>query len=163
MKTFTARLLNAFEKAGIHKAEIARRCGVSRASVTDWLNGNTKEVRGPNLVTLAAALKVRPDWLATGKGPREPGPDQEAGREIVGELSPEEETLVLAWRALPVEIKRHIHSLCTEYAAIRLGVPALKNGTYEDAEKANGWIEPAQIKARNTSPPVKKSTKRPVK
>lgn len=147
MATFQTRLAEAFRRSSLKKADIARACGISRASVSDWFTGATKEVTGPNLVALAGALNVNPRWLATGKGPMEVGEHSNPPSDV-GELTPEEETLVLAWRALPVGIKKHIHSLCTEYAANRIGLPALANGSYEQAEKANAHLTRAQTHAQ---------------
>lgn len=47
---------------------LAKACGVSQPSVSDWLNGTTKSLDGVNLVTAAEFLRVNPKWLATGLG-----------------------------------------------------------------------------------------------
>lgn len=51
------------------QADLARACGVKQPSVNDWLSGKTKSIEGANLLRAAKFLGVRPDWLATGKGP----------------------------------------------------------------------------------------------
>lgn len=70
MKTTLAdRLKNAM--AGPPKITgmaLAKACGVSQPSVSDWLNGTTKSLDGVNLVTAAEFLRVNPKWLATGLG-----------------------------------------------------------------------------------------------
>lgn len=48
---------------------LAKACGVSPPSVSDWLTGNSKSMDGPNLIAAAEYLKVRPKWLAEGIGP----------------------------------------------------------------------------------------------
>lgn len=55
----------------ITQAALAKACGISAPSVSDWLRGRTKSIEGVYLVRAAAFLKVRPLWLAEGKGPRE--------------------------------------------------------------------------------------------
>lgn len=47
---------------------LAKACGVSQPSVSDWLNGTTKSLDGVNLVLAAEFLKVNAKWLATGLG-----------------------------------------------------------------------------------------------
>lgn len=68
MPTFTERLNEAFEESGLDKTDLWRACGVSSGAVTHWLNGQTKKLTGDNLLKAARALKVNPEWLATGLG-----------------------------------------------------------------------------------------------
>lgn len=49
-------------------AAIARACGISPPSVSDWLSGKSKTMEGKNLLATARLLRVRPDWLASGIG-----------------------------------------------------------------------------------------------
>lgn len=66
------------------QAALARACGISTASVNNWFSGETKSLKGENLLKAAAYLRVNPTWLASGKGVMrsdanlantEPGPD----------------------------------------------------------------------------------------
>jgi transcriptional regulator with XRE-family HTH domain len=69
--TLAERLKNAM--AGPPKITgmaLAKACGVSQPSVSDWLNGTTRSLDGVNLVTAAEFLQVSPKWLATGLGIR---------------------------------------------------------------------------------------------
>jgi len=54
-------------------AAIARACKIKPPSVSDWLTGKTKTIEGSNLLATARLLNVRPEWLATGLGPKRPG------------------------------------------------------------------------------------------
>lgn len=56
------------ERPELSQADLARACGIKPPSVSDWFNGKTKELSGPNLLEVARRLGVRPDWLATGRG-----------------------------------------------------------------------------------------------
>lgn len=51
-------------------AGLARACGITQPSVSDWFNGRTQALEGQNLVAAANYLRVNPEWLATGKGQR---------------------------------------------------------------------------------------------
>lgn len=82
MNTLADRLTIAIAEAGISKAELARRVGISAPSVNGWFTGKAKFLRGENLLAAAKALNVDQDWLASGKGSmnrsalREVPPDQ---------------------------------------------------------------------------------------
>ena len=70
MKTLSERIASAMQDAGISQAELARRCGIKQPSVSGWLNGKSKYLRGENLLRAAQALGVDEHWLATGEGSR---------------------------------------------------------------------------------------------
>jgi transcriptional regulator with XRE-family HTH domain len=63
-------------------AELARAADVKSSSVAGWLNGKTKELSGPVLLRVADFFGVSKEWLATGKGPREPFNNNELGRSM---------------------------------------------------------------------------------
>lgn len=71
MSTLSERLEIAMNKEGIIAADLARACGVKPPSVSGWLSGKSKFLRGENLLLAAKALKVSQLWLATGRGPME--------------------------------------------------------------------------------------------
>lgn len=62
------RLAQALAQAGKTKIELARYCGVSHPSVTNWFNGKTKELAASNAIKAAIFLGVSTEWLTTGKG-----------------------------------------------------------------------------------------------
>lgn len=66
--TLANRIKKAREAAKLTKSDLARACGVSPASVTQWENGETKTLEGSNLVKIATATGVEANWIATGKG-----------------------------------------------------------------------------------------------
>jgi transcriptional regulator with XRE-family HTH domain len=68
--TLAERLQTALSKKdGATQADLARACHVSRSSVTDWLNGDIKELKADSLVRAARFLEVRPEWLLWGEAP----------------------------------------------------------------------------------------------
>lgn len=70
--TLADRLTTAMTHAKISQAELARRCGVKPPSVSGWLSGKSKFLRGENLLSAARTLGVNQQWLATGQGPMLP-------------------------------------------------------------------------------------------
>ena len=64
----SSRLKMAMAACGMKKVELARRCSVSPPTITYWLNGDTTEIKGSNLLKAATALNVSPRWLETGAG-----------------------------------------------------------------------------------------------
>lgn len=62
------RLKTARKLRGLTQQELAKLSGVKQASISDLERGESKSYRGTTLVSIAQSLKVRPDWLETGKG-----------------------------------------------------------------------------------------------
>jgi transcriptional regulator with XRE-family HTH domain len=48
------------------KAELARACDVSGPTVTDWENGNIKNLDASNMLTICKVLRIDPYWLVFG-------------------------------------------------------------------------------------------------
>ena len=94
MNTLADRLTNAIARAGITKAELARRVGISAPSINGWFSGKAKFLRGENLLAAAKALDVDEAWLATGKGTMVPTGRAEDSREAFT-ISPVLETETL--------------------------------------------------------------------
>lgn len=68
METLGERLEKALAASEKTQTELAAALGISKASVSDWITGKTKNIRMANLVTAAKILDVRTEWLASGKG-----------------------------------------------------------------------------------------------
>lgn len=62
------RIAEALEESGETPAALARACGVSAPSVTDWLNGDTKTLKALPAIKAARFLKVSVYWLIEGTG-----------------------------------------------------------------------------------------------
>lgn len=74
MSTLQERLAIAMEgPPPVSAADLARACGVKGASVSEWINGPTKSLRGPNAIKAAKRLGVNVEWLSTGSGPMRSG------------------------------------------------------------------------------------------
>lgn len=83
------RLTAAMAHSGLTQAELARACGVKPPSVSGWLSGKSKFLRGENLLKAAAALGVNQQWLATGDGKMiafQQTSNVEAGPDIKGKV-----------------------------------------------------------------------------
>ncbi|MEO5811570.1 MAG: helix-turn-helix transcriptional regulator [Rhodanobacter sp.] len=66
--SLATRIRQSLDAIGMSQAELARRCNVKPPSVSGWLSGKSKFLRGENLLRAADALDVSNQWLATGKG-----------------------------------------------------------------------------------------------
>lgn len=64
----TDRLRKALKHAGLGPGDMAAELGVSRNTVTNYLNGHTR-IPGPALRLWAMRTGVPREWLETGKGP----------------------------------------------------------------------------------------------
>ncbi len=67
METINDRITASRQAQKMSKAELARRVGISHASVSKWESG-LNQPKGRYLNDLAAALGVTVDWLLTGDG-----------------------------------------------------------------------------------------------
>lgn len=63
----------------IKSVDIVAATGVSKGTVSNWINGGT-DPNGENLVRLAACLRTTEKWLQTGKGTPEGDSAEEIGR-----------------------------------------------------------------------------------
>ena len=66
METINDRISERRQALKISKNELARRVGITHASVNKWESG-LNQPKGRYLNDLAAALGVSVDWLLTGK------------------------------------------------------------------------------------------------
>ncbi|UVH60636.1 helix-turn-helix domain-containing protein [Variovorax paradoxus] len=68
---FTERLKELTTDVGRGwQADLARRCGVTRPAITNWLSGRNKGIESTHLFAIADYFRVHPRWLATGAGPK---------------------------------------------------------------------------------------------
>lgn len=65
------RVREAMESKEFGPAEFARACNVSKATVTFWLSGATKELKGPSAAKIEAATGYLSQWLINGKLPKQ--------------------------------------------------------------------------------------------
>lgn len=72
-QTLRDRLLQAMEgPPSVTAADLARACQVKPPSVSNWLSGKTKTLKGESLTRAARKLGVSPAWLGLGDGPMKP-------------------------------------------------------------------------------------------
>ena len=65
------RLKWAMERAGYETlTDLARDLGLSLGAVHQWSNGSTEFIRPIYLFPAARLLRVEPEWLGTGVGPK---------------------------------------------------------------------------------------------
>lgn len=67
--TLGGRIVTAREAQSLSTAQLARRMGISTATMHDW-EADRAEPRSNRLITLAGVLNVSPSWLLTGLGER---------------------------------------------------------------------------------------------
>jgi SOS-response transcriptional repressor LexA len=56
--------------AGYKKSALARAAGKSPAAVTQWISGETKEIKADSAAGIQAVTGFSAVWIATGKGPK---------------------------------------------------------------------------------------------
>lgn len=76
MNSFSERLRDALDYKGISQAELSRRTGIGRNSISDYLKGKY-EAKQDNVYLLASALEVNEAWLMGLDVKREKSSDQQ--------------------------------------------------------------------------------------
>lgn len=71
MNTLKERIVSRLDYLDMSRADLARAAGLSRASVSNIINGKTKTMSSETLFLIAGALKCNPGWLRDGKGPQD--------------------------------------------------------------------------------------------
>ena len=67
--TLSARLKQVFDSnPSLSKTGLWKACNLSSGAISQWFSGQTKELKGDNLLKAASYLGVNPDWLSSGKG-----------------------------------------------------------------------------------------------
>ena len=66
------RIRVALKEANISQHELARKCKITHATVSQWLAGNVKTIRSDTALKVSQVLKVDLTWLLTGKGNKNP-------------------------------------------------------------------------------------------
>lgn len=110
----------------ITAAELARACGVKQPSVSDWLSGRTKQLRGANLHRAAAKLGVSVIWLAEGRGPMKAREGEQAPALFEDKLSQRGQRIV--HRLVDAEAARaaseNVYRIIEHALALGMGKPA---------------------------------------
>lgn len=119
VKSIAERLKDAREKTGLTQPELAAKAGVSPGTIGNIESGARKRPR--ELLAIAAAVGVRPEWLQSGKGPRQ----------VVGESVAEDGIEYVGLARAP--------TLLPVAGTAQLGV----NGWYEEVQAvgADGYVE----------------------
>lgn len=115
MDTLAERITSAMREAGVREADLVRACNVKAPSVTAWCNGDTKTLKGRNLVKAAARLGVNPLWLSSGEGPRQVGYSGASPKlTLVAQATPNDwpfrHVTPLHWSALPLPERQRIEA-----------------------------------------------------
>ncbi len=71
--SFKDRLQSVLDEKGMTQAELARGTDILRGTVSKWFTPPESKPAGKNLMKIAKALMVKPEWLITGKGAKKWG------------------------------------------------------------------------------------------
>lgn len=64
-----SRIQDTRKKFKVPVTAIAKAAGVTKQAVYQWESGDTKSLKGDNLLAVARVLGVDANWLSTGRGP----------------------------------------------------------------------------------------------
>lgn len=138
----------------MNQTQLADASGVSQAAISILVKRDSKSSR--NLTALANALKVRPQWLETGKGEKEaePPPDGPV-------LSQEALYVAEGYDHLPPELQQYLKGVIEErlLMAAPLLEPHYKNTDLEAQRRKSRALEIAQRLARTKDSKPEKTKK----
>lgn len=98
MTGFGERLKEIREARGLSQTQVATFCGVTQKAISLLEKDPNREPKLATLKKLAELFEVDPDWLLTGKGPRNP----------VSSLTDAEAELLLLFRAISATAKLYV-------------------------------------------------------
>lgn len=103
MSTIGNRIKQVRSDEQMSQQMLADRVGVSRATVSQWEIGDTKNLRPGNLLAVADTLRVSIRWLITGHGEKNKETSLQVAEEAAAynHLSTEGIDLCLLWEKLP--------------------------------------------------------------
>ncbi|CRL09266.1 helix-turn-helix domain-containing protein [Phaeobacter italicus] len=116
--TFGDRVAAAREAAGMTQAQLARRLGVKKTTLTGW-EQDLSEPRANKLTMMAGLLNVSMGWLLTGEGE---GMDAPAGEQVPQDLA----AILTELRQLREEMRGNVERAARLEKRLRLvieGVP----------------------------------------
>lgn len=116
--TFGDRVAAAREAAGMTQAQLARRLGVKKTTLTGW-EQDLSEPRANKLIMMAGLLNVSMGWLLTGEGE---GMDAPAGEQVPQDLA----AILTELRQLREEMRGNVERAARLEKRLRLvieGVP----------------------------------------
>lgn len=96
MASVGGRIAYARAAMGLTQDKLGERIGVSKSAISQWERGGIEKLTGENLLAIAQALEVSPEWLWFGKDKN--GKDIPMGRPK--HLAPEEADLVDTFKVL---------------------------------------------------------------
>lgn len=83
---FKDRLQSRMRALGLTAADLIQATGVSKGTVSFWVNGKNGAT-GKNLLALAKALRCAPEWLTDGRNPPDAAPAKIANATMLGPIS----------------------------------------------------------------------------
>lgn len=66
--SLASRMQYGLDKEDMTQVELARRVGVTKGAVSNWVLGRTASIKPALAYKVAKALRVSPQWLMTGRG-----------------------------------------------------------------------------------------------
>jgi len=76
MEKWAGRIRERMTERGVSDSELTKAIKASQPSVFQWFNApkgknTTSMIRGDNLISVSRCLDLSPEWILTGKGPKE--------------------------------------------------------------------------------------------
>lgn len=108
MESMDYRIRTRRKELRLKKVDLAAICGVSETAVGKWERGETSNLKGEHLFTLADALNVNARWLAIGEGPKIASTDREAYEFAITKSRKAIDREQMAWHRIAAAFSRAV-------------------------------------------------------
>jgi transcriptional regulator with XRE-family HTH domain len=102
----TERIIEKMKEKGLKQIDLVKATKATKGTVSLWVKGQTVP-SGENLIKLANALKVSPEWLQTGKEPRNRVDVQALPVMSLDDATPEDLARIILAYEQSSELKKH--------------------------------------------------------
>lgn len=141
-----SRIHDTRKKFRVPVAAIAQAAGVSKQAVYEWESGDTKSLKGDNLLAVARVLGVDANWLSTGRGPMV-GDSRGGVTEIAGDAAEVARAYMKLSPALKGSVRTMIFTMASAHTVAKwLMIEPPKGDGYEAWERKIQAAYEAEIK-----------------
>lgn len=119
--------------------QLASSAGIKQASLSELETGETKEISGPTLISLAKALRVRSEWLMTGELPMEPQVEQQMATYNVSTVALD---IARTYDKLPADCQEHLRNQIALLKRVRSADGDRQRAAEHDMVIKNGAVQP---------------------
>lgn len=126
----------------VTQLQLAIGAGIKQASLSELETGETKEISGPTLISLAKELRVRAEWLMTGELPIEVANRIEQPQAVYN-FSSEALEIAQTYDTLPQDCRQHLRNQAALLKRVQTSDGDRERAEQHDGEFRDGMVFPS--------------------